>query len=185
MPTALARSPASIRSVPPNDPPAIASAPGSLLHAVTNSARPQEPPRRHIPPSSRAIGVTCSSVTGESLVKMAPIMMRPVIINKFESPSCEFTTCASPITPSALGTLITCAFLAESVLRKTCCITRAVWSQPTPGRCRRKQRQGFRSRRRPAASREAEIKPKPRIRSTSHGPADLPPHHGAHSTLRA
>ena len=84
-------------------------------------------------PVSRAIGVTCSSVTGDWLVRIAPSMTRPPIISALPWPSLPETNWARPIVPPAPGMLTTWMPLARSASCSAFCMARPVWSQPPPG----------------------------------------------------
>jgi hypothetical protein len=81
----------------------------------------------------RAIGVTCSNVTGALLVRMAPIMTKPLTMRVLPSPLDPVTNWAMPTVPPAPGTFVTCTLFAIPDWVRTCCMERAVWSQPPPG----------------------------------------------------
>ena len=74
----------------------------------------------------RAIGVTCSSVTGDLFMASAPTMTKPFTISWLPSPLAPLTNCAMPTLPPAPATLVTWTLRAILAATSACCIERAV-----------------------------------------------------------
>ena len=126
-------------SMPPADPPAQLTRSGSARRSPTRSARvwwgePAGTAITSYSSSSRASGTVSSIETGERLVRMDPSMTCPNTITVCGSPRWRVTRSASPMVPPAPPRLTTSTGtprMPASV--HTCCIWRAVWSQPPPG----------------------------------------------------
>src|SRR5690606_38814082 len=82
---------------------------------------------------SLAMGVVFASVTGASLLRMAPTITRPIIIRMSSWPDSVVASCARPIVPPAPGTLKTSTFETMPASCRAVCIAREVPSQPPPG----------------------------------------------------
>ena len=126
-------------SMPPADPPAQLTRSGSARRSPTRSARvwwgePAGTAITSYSSRSRASGTVSSIETGERLVRMDPSMTCPNTITVCGSPRWRVTRSASPMVPPAPPRLTTSTGtprMPASV--HTCCIWRAVWSQPPPG----------------------------------------------------
>jgi hypothetical protein len=79
------------------------------------------------------MGSASASVTGERCITMPPSMMSPDTSSVSPLPRSDPTNRARPMVPAAPGTLSTMGVLTMPVRCSTCCIARAVWSQPPPG----------------------------------------------------
>ncbi len=125
-------------SVPPAEPPPQATEPVSALSLAIRSARvfiseAAGTTTTSYSPVRRAIGVTWSRVAGDLLVRMAPIMTRPLTMSTLPLPFSLSTSCARPTVPPAPATFSTVTDFAWPPALITSSSARAVWSQPPPG----------------------------------------------------
>ena len=106
--------------------------PGSALNCAKRSARDligelAATTSGWYSPVSRASGCTWSSVTGDLLIAIAPIMPSPVT-SRFGLRAPLVTNWASPIVPPAPGMFWTWTPAASCLACSTSCVARASWS---------------------------------------------------------
>ena len=124
--------------MPPAEPPATGTLPGSALSAAIMSfsgleGRLAGTTSASNSPVSRAIGVVWVSLTGLLLAMIAPTITMPPTIRALGRPFHWLMNWGSPTVPPAPPTLVICAPEISFSARSTCSMVRAVWSHPPPG----------------------------------------------------